>query len=194
MTKTVEITDGQQLVSAKFQSGYEIKTYDDGFGPLWISRNSIGINGIVRAQTWEDAYSICEDEFFPEADETIEEIVKEYGFKREHVKAVKDASVTVASEHFAVGERAVKYPEDYPDGKLKPEFSRWVTIETPAPDDWSENELFQENFGFRPNGPNNTDTLKHGIYSKDLNGDSLAHLTDGMIEDLGITLEITEEE
>lgn len=35
--------------------------YDDGYGPLWISRNSIGINGIVRARTWEDAYGICED-------------------------------------------------------------------------------------------------------------------------------------
>ena len=28
----------------------------------------MGISGIVRAQTWEDAYSICEDEFFPSAD------------------------------------------------------------------------------------------------------------------------------
>lgn len=29
----------------------------------------MGISGIVRAQTWEDAYSICEDDFFPAADE-----------------------------------------------------------------------------------------------------------------------------
>lgn len=27
------------------------------------------VGGIVRAQTWEDAYSICEDEFFPAGDE-----------------------------------------------------------------------------------------------------------------------------
>jgi hypothetical protein len=73
------IKDGQSFDGAKSGSGYEIRTYDDGFGPLWISRNSIGITGIIRAQTWEDAYSICEDEFFPEADETMEEIVKEYG-------------------------------------------------------------------------------------------------------------------
>src|SRR5271163_4896370 len=97
------ITDVQQLNGATYRSGYEIKTYDDGSGPLWISRNSIGINGIVRAKTWEDAYSICEDEFFSEADETIEQIVKEYGFDRKHVKIVKDSSVLVATEHCAVG-------------------------------------------------------------------------------------------
>lgn len=83
------IKDGQRFNGASYGSGYAIQTYDDGFGPLWISRNSIGINGIVRAQTWEDAYSICEDEFFPEADETIEQLQKEYGFKREHIRIRK---------------------------------------------------------------------------------------------------------
>jgi hypothetical protein len=134
------IKDGQTFDGAKTGSGYEIQTYDDGFGPLWISRNSIGINGIVRAQTWEDAYSICEDEFFPEADETIDEIVKEYGKT------------------------------------------------------WYEDACFQEGFGFRNNGPNSTDKLNHGIYSKDLNGDHLDLLTDEMVADLGITLNITEQD
>jgi hypothetical protein len=174
------IIDGQELVGAKYQSGYELQTYDDGFGPLWVSRNSIGINGIVRAQTWEDAYSICEDEFFPEADETIDQIVKEYGFKREHVKIVRDAS----------GERSARYPEDYPNGELAVEFVRWETIETPSSDAWAENELFQESFGFRPNGPNVRDTHKHGIYSKDLSGDSLDRLTPELLSDLGIVLDI----
>src|ERR1017187_10484894 len=105
------LTEDQSLVGAKYKrSGYKIQTYDDGFGSLWISRNSIGINGIVHAQTWGDAYSICEDEFFPEADETIEEIVKEYGFKREHRKVVRDSSVLVTSEHTGVGERFEVYP------------------------------------------------------------------------------------
>jgi|ERR1700676_1074957 len=187
------ITDSQSLKSAKYSpSGYEIPTYDDGFGCLWISRNSIGINGIVRAKTWEDAYSICEDEFFSEADETIEQIVKEYGFKREHVKIVKDSSILAATDHCGVGERIEKYPEDYPDGKLVPVFVRWHTIETPEPDAWMDNELFQEAFGFRPNGPNVRDTLNHGIYSKDLNGDLLDRLTPELIDSIGITLEIEE--
>src|SRR5215831_2643537 len=165
------ITDSQQLRGAKSRFGHEIATYDDGFGPLWISLNSLGINGIVRAKSWEDAYSICEDEFFPEADETVEELVKEYGFQREHKRVVKDASVLVAGEHTGVGERFARYPEDFPEGKLVPEFVRWVTVETPDANAWSENELFQEAYGFRPNGPNSTDTRNHGIYSKDLIGD-----------------------
>lgn len=160
------INDNQSLVSAKYSSGYDIKIYDDGFGSLWISRNSIGINGIVRAQTWHDAYEICEDEFFPEADETIDEIKREYGFKREHIR-VADANGN---------------------------FVEWKTVETPNPDGWGDNELFQEAFGFRPNGPNQSDKLNHGIYSKDLNGDYLDRLTPNMCEELGITLEIKTEE
>ena len=187
------ITDSQSLVGAKYSSGYEIATYDDGSGCLWISRNPLGINGIVRAKTWEDAYSICEDELFPEATETIDEIVKEYGFKREHVKIVKDSSVLVATDHCNAGERIAKYPEDYPDGKLVPTLIRWETIETPDPDGWMDNELFQEGFGFRPNGPNKHDTLNHGIYSKDLSGDYLDLLTAQMVQDIGLTLEIEEE-
>lgn len=181
------ITDGQSFNGAKYGRGdYAIQTYDDGFGPLWISRNSIGINGIVRASSWEDAHSICEDEFFPEADETIEEIVKEYGFKCEHVKMVNDGTVI----------RPVVYPDDYPNGKLADslKFERWGTVETPDPDGWVENELFQEAFGFRNNGPNATDVHKHGIYAKDLNGDYLDLLTAEMVEDLGIVLDITREE
>ncbi len=192
-TKTQDnlIQDGDSLVSACHKnSRYAINVYDDGFGPLWISRNSIGITGIVRAQTWEDAYSICENEFFPEADESMEEIVKEYGFKREHHKVVKDSSVTVATEHCAAGERLAVYPDDYPDGKLAPEFIRWITIETPDADAWSENELFCESFGFRNNGANNQDVHNHGIYRKDLNGDCLDRLTQKMLDDIGIELTI----
>lgn len=184
------IADEQTLVGATYHSKYPINIYDDGYGPLWISRNSIGINGIVRAQSWEDAYSICEDEFFPEADETIDEIVKEYGFKREHVKIGKDASILYASGCCGVGERIVKYPDDYPNGELALEFVRWETLETLEPEAWSDNGLFQEAFGFRPNGPNKRDKLGHGIYSKDMNGDSLDILTPEMVDDIGIVLDI----
>ena len=84
------IKDGQSLVSAKYKSsGTPIPVYDDGFGRLYIHRHSTGISGIVRAQTWEDAYGICEDEFFPEADETVDELIKEYGFRREHRKVIR---------------------------------------------------------------------------------------------------------
>ncbi len=178
------INDEQSLDSA-MNGNYSIPIYDDGYGPLWLSRNSIGINGIVRAKTWEDAYSICQDEFFPEATETIEELIKEYGFRRRHVKIVNDGK----------GDRQVS-DSDYQDGKLIKgiEFIRWDTIETPDADAWSENSLFQENFGMRPNGPNKKDTLNHGIYSKDLNGDYLEELTPSLVERLGITLKLTNNE
>jgi hypothetical protein len=68
-TKDVLITDGQSLVSAKGRFGHAIHVYDDGFGQLFIHRDSMGVSGIVRAKTWEDAYGICEDEFFPAGDE-----------------------------------------------------------------------------------------------------------------------------
>lgn len=177
------ITDEQTLVGAKSRFGHAIPVYDDGYGQLFIHRDSMGISGIVRAQTWEDAYSICEDEFFPEASETVEEIEKEYGFKRRHAKIIKI---------HATGEEREDTIEDYPLHKNKPQwtFVRWQTIDTPDSQAWSENELFQEAFGFRPNGPNAKDTLKHGIYAKDLNGDALDRLTPQLAAELGITLEI----
>jgi hypothetical protein len=201
------IKDGDSLVSAKTSGGYEIHVYDDGFGPLWISRNSIGINGIVRARSWEDAYSICEDEFFPEADETIEQLVKEYGFKRENVKIIhpahrKTSPVTYANGHVeefdietSVQRDATMADYQLTGGSLLPgQFVRWETRETPDADAWSENELFCEAYGFRPNGRNERDTIGHGIYSKDLNGDSLDRLTPELLADIGIELVIEAEE
>ena len=51
--------------------------------------------------------------------------------------------------------------------------------------------MFQEAYGFRPSGPNYNDVLKHGIYAKDLNGDSLEQLTDALIAELEITLVVS---
>ena len=174
------ITDTQSLVSAKFSHGLTIPIYDDGYGPLFIHRDSMGVSGIVRAKTWEDAYSICEDEFFPECDDTIEELENEYGFIRETFKVIRGKD----------GEEKKACLSDYPLTEYQ--FVRWETKQTRCKDAWSENELFQEAYGFRPNGPNERDTLKHGIYAKDLNGDHLDRLTPALIESLGIVLEIVE--
>lgn len=137
------ITDEQALVSAS-RNGHAIPVYDDGFGPLYIHRDSMGITGIVRAMSWEDAYSICEDEFFPEASDTVEDFAKEYG------------------------------------------------------ENWSENDCWNEGYGFRPNGQRSgkwengepKDPIGHGIYSKDLNGDSLDPLTPELATALEIELVI----
>lgn len=167
------MTDDSTLVSAQTRFGNDIPVYDDGYGPIWIMRNSMGIQGIVRAKTWEEAYSICEDEFMDEADETVEELKKEYNTRQEHRRIT--------------------------NGRTG-EFIRWDTIETPVLDTdedaeyaWTNHPCFQESYGFRPNGANDRDKLKHGIYSKDLNGESLDVLTLGMLEDLEITLIIKTE-
>lgn len=179
------ISDNQTLAGAKTHFGQSIPVYDDGFGILFIHRDSMGISGIVRAQTWEDAYSICEDEFFPEADESWPELVAEYGKIRESVKIIRRDGV----------ERDCK-PEDYP--LTLGEFVRWETRETTPETEEGRNEavannaLFQDAFGFRPNGPNASDTIGHGIYSKDLNGDRLEVLTSELIAELEISLEIAE--
>lgn len=134
------ITDEQSLVGATSKFGHSIPVYDEGFGQLYIHRDSMGISGIVRAQTWEDAYSICEDEFFPEADETIGDFKKEFG------------------------------------------------------EDFYEDGVFMEQYGFRSNGQNSRDKIGHGIYAKDLNGDSLEVLTPELLKALEITLQVEDSE
>ena len=91
------INDDETLLSAASRFGHPIRIYDDGFGPLWIHRDSMGISGIVRAQTWEDAYSICEDEFFPAGDEDAAADYAEIeampeGSERDHAQACWDES------------------------------------------------------------------------------------------------------
>ena len=188
-----KLTDGQRIEGAT-RNGCKLAIYDDGSGPLWVHRNSTGISGIVRAQTWEDAYGICEDEFFPEASETVDELREEYGFTRKHVRIVRDKETGA--------ERDCR-PLDYVNGRLPDGlFVRWETRETPCEDEngWTENELFCEAYGFRPNGPRAgkwdngepRDPIGHGIYAKDLNGDSLEELTPELAKELGIELEIVE--
>lgn len=89
------ITDAQSLISATSRFGHSIPVYDDGYGSLFIHRDSMGISGIVRAQTWEDAYSICEDEFFSAGDEDADEEAQRIesmpgGKDRNHAQACWD--------------------------------------------------------------------------------------------------------
>ena len=56
-----------------------------------------------------------------------------------------------------------------------------------------DNPVFQEGYGFRPNGPNKKDKKGHGIYWKDLNGVVIKKATDlkvtGVIDgQLNVTL------
>ena len=125
-TPTVSIiTDEQTLNGATSRFGHAIPVYDDGFGPIFIHRNSMGISGIVRAQTWEDAYSICEDEFFPagddEASEEMERIeAMEDGPDKDHEQACFDEAYGYRNNtrHMEDGSTSSIYVKDLNGDKL----------------------------------------------------------------------------
>lgn len=183
---TVRLTDDQRLAGATYR-GRAVPWYDDGDGLCYVFRDSLGVRGIVRARSWTEAWEICEDEFADEASETLAELQAEYGFRREHKQIIRDKST---------GQTRPAVPADYP--LAKGQFSHWETTETPDPEAWAENELFQEAYGFRPSGPRAgtwpdgrpKDPLGHGIYAKDLNGEKLDELTQGLAEALEIELTI----
>jgi hypothetical protein len=192
-TQDTLITDNQSLTKVTNEYGRKLPIYDDGYGPLFIHRDSTGINGVVRARTWEDAYSICEDEFFPEASETVEDLRAEYNFTRRRAKIIHPLD---ADGSILKNEEREDTQSDYANSGLKDgQFVRWETIETPSEDEnaWTENELFQEAYGFRPNGRNSSDKVGHGIYAKDLNGDRLDVLTPALAQELSLTVEVAED-
>lgn len=110
--------DTQHLISARGRFGHPIPTYDDGFGPLWIHRDSMGISGIIRAQTWHDAYGIAEDEFFPAGDrDALEESQRIFdmpdGPEKDHAQACWDESYSYRNS-----------PRKMPDGTRSSIYAR----------------------------------------------------------------------
>ena len=63
-----EIPMDLSLASAATCFGNPIRVYDDGIGPLWVLRETLGVSGIVRAQTWEEAFECCQDAIMNDAD------------------------------------------------------------------------------------------------------------------------------
>lgn len=56
------------------QYGHPVRYYDDGDGHLWIMRDTMGIQGIVRCRHEHTAYEIVGDEFrMPLPDEDVHE-------------------------------------------------------------------------------------------------------------------------
>lgn len=73
----IEPKDETRLARAFTCHGSEIKTYDDGCGPLWIVRGVYGVRRIIRARSWEAAYEIHIDE---EPPIEVGELWQAYGF------------------------------------------------------------------------------------------------------------------
>lgn len=139
--------------------GHPVKYYDDGFGPLWIYRDAGGLIGIVRAQTWEDAWGIVEDEFLPVV--PADEVYEAYGmFDKlcDHLKS-KGHENTIELRRFA---------------------SEWAPVYFQLTD-LGEVEL-EEGYSYQSNA---TGT---GIVYHDLNGELLDPLTVELCEQLELTI------
>lgn len=62
-----QVQDGDTFVVVD-RWGHKEDSWDDGYGPLWVYRETLGVVGVVRAKTWDDAYSCAEDELMDDAD------------------------------------------------------------------------------------------------------------------------------
>ena len=63
------ITTDQSLTSAsygRFDTRHPLKSYDDGYGPVWIYLETLGPVGLVRATTLESAFAcVCDEILTP---------------------------------------------------------------------------------------------------------------------------------
>lgn len=62
------ITDEQSIKRVRTRFDNPVRFWDEGFGPLWVYRESLGVVGVVRASTWEEAYECVVDEIMGDAD------------------------------------------------------------------------------------------------------------------------------
>ncbi len=184
------IFDGQDLKAVHHTRWGEPKPvdhYDDGFGPLWVYRNSSEMLVVVRAQKLEEAWAIIEDEFMPACDLTHEELVKEFATEYMSGRELwlhQQADKEVAWEYWnTLG------PED------RDKIFSMPGMEVPFGKDYSEHPCFQEQYGFRPSGARREKdgSLSH-IYCKDMRGESLERLTLEGIKHLELVLTIETED
>lgn len=73
------INNNQSLVSASTQGG-SVRIWDDGFGPLWVYRETLGVKGVVRARVYSVALDCVIDEIMDDPDpEDVKRITEEKG-------------------------------------------------------------------------------------------------------------------
>lgn len=65
----IQTNDEQVLFGATTAAGSALPVWDDGFGPLWVVTNEHGVIGLVRAETFDKAYSAAVDEIAPDYDD-----------------------------------------------------------------------------------------------------------------------------
>lgn len=170
MKTTTTTPDKTQLdpdeltLSFQYRTGHPIRYYDDGYGPLWIMRDTCGIVGIIRTRNKSEAYEIAGDEFrTPIAPEDIPEAYGAFDRLHDHL---------IAKGHedtYHLREFCTRYAPAY--------FA--VVI---AHDDDSE---LTEGYEYQSNAKGT------GIVPVDLNGEVLDPLTPELCEHLEIEMIVT---
>ena len=153
------------LIGARDEFDNHLKIYDDSIGPLFLYRDSLGIVGIVRASDWHTAFEIVYDNFLPPIKE--DEIPEAYGFwlcEKEGQFIIEDES----------------------------EYETYRFASDSARQDYLLKVLMKdrdlaEGYAYQSNA---TGT---GIVSYDLNGESLDRLTQEMVNQFELTLEIEQD-
>lgn len=166
------INDAQTLIGA-YEIGclgdrHPIRTYDDGFGSLYIYRESCGIIGIVRAMSWEAAYECVLDEILQPIDEA--DVIEAYG-----CYAMPNQDRTAWYAMRGDGKKLATFDTE----KEAHEYC----LASIARD---ETELV-EGYDYQPNASGT------GIVSYDLNGNALDLLTQELAAELQIKIQIEEE-
>lgn len=85
--KPSEVLDEDRIVAAvgvrdygRFSTCFDYRVYDDGSGRVYGYYESLGLLGVVRAFTWENAYECVEDTIQDDADPTeINDVPDEHG-------------------------------------------------------------------------------------------------------------------
>jgi hypothetical protein len=92
--------DDKQFKVIWHEGRLQLDTWDDGFGPLWIMRNSISVDGIVRADTWENAYQACVDEILADGEHELDrtgELIEGYEYRGSGVPSNPKLTSSIAS-------------------------------------------------------------------------------------------------
>ena len=93
MAKTINPPMAVSLVSVTQHWGGAVRCWDDGMGQLWLYQDAGGTLGVVRAQTWEDAYDCVLDEILTPI--PADEVAEAYGFPDQ---AALDAAIAAGAE------------------------------------------------------------------------------------------------
>lgn len=170
MKTTTTTPDKTQLdpdeltLSFQERTGHPIRYYDDGYGPLWILRDTCGIIGIIRTRNESEAYEIAGDEFrTPIAPEDIPEAYGAYDHLRDYLVSQGH------EDNYDLSEFCTRYA---------PAYFAVVAAGDNCPE-------LTEGYEYQSNAKGT------GIVPVDLNGEALDPLTPELCEHLEIEMQIT---